>query len=120
MFVYVHTVLEVKIFGQSNLTVSEGNPASFTCLVQCVAPGIACVGVTANWTRHGDDNILQLPERATISKKHTNMTLSFASTTAGDMGAYMCIGVTQNFSSSDVAYLIVNGNYVVFQLQSLY
>ena len=106
-------VLEVKIFGQSNLTVSEGDPASFTCSVQCVAPGIACVGVSANWTRHGDtgdSDVELLPDGAMISMKHTNITLSFPTTTAGDTGAYVCTGVTQNFSSSDMAYLTVKGN----------
>ena len=105
----------MKIFDQSNLTVSEGDPASFTCSVQCVAPGIACIGVSANWTRRGDgsdSNIEQLPDGAVISTNHTNITLSFPSTTAGGSGAYVCTGMTLNFSTSDVVYLTVKGNYV--------
>ena len=111
----MYTVLEVKIFDQSNLTVSEGEPASFTCSVQCVAPGIACVGVSANWTRHGGTGDGQLPNGAVVSMEHTNITLSFTTTTAGDMGAYVCTGMTQNFNNSDMAYLTVKGNNL-FQL----
>ena len=105
------SVLEVKILGQSNLTVSEGDPVSFTCLVQCVAPSIACVSVSGNWTRHGgDDDTQQLPDGAKISRRHTNTTLSFPSANVGDMGTYICRGVVQSFSGSDVAHLTVNGN----------
>lgn len=103
----------MKIIGQSNLTVSEGDSASFTCLVQCVAPGIACVGVSVNWTRHGhagDNDTQQFSDGAKISTRHINSTLFFPSTIAGDMGTYVCTGMTQNFTSSDVARLIVKGN----------
>ena len=100
----------MKILDQSNLTVSEGDPASFTCSVQCVAPGIACVGVSVNWTRHGGIGDKQLPNGAIVSTDHTNTTLSLSTTTAGDMGAYVCTGMTQKFSSSDMAYLTVKGN----------
>ena len=100
----------MKIFDQSNLTVSEGDPATFTCSVQCVAPGIACIGVSANWTRRGGAGDEQLPDGVVISTKHTNITLSFPTTIAGDMGVYVCTGMTQNFISSDLAYLTVEGN----------
>lgn len=110
------TVLEVDILGQSNLTVSKGDPASFTCLVRCVTPGIACVGVSAHWTRYrdtGDDSIQQLPDGAKVSMRHTNTTLLFPSTTAGDMGTYICTAMTYNFTDSDVAHLTVNGNQIL-------
>lgn len=103
----------MKIFGQSNLTVSEGDIASFTCLVRCMAPGIACVGLSVNWTRRGDvsdNDIQQLPDGTKISMEHANATLSFPSAIAGDMGVYVCTGSTQNFSSSVAAYLTVKGN----------
>jgi len=104
--------LKVNILNQSNLTVSEGDPASFTCLVHCDSPGIACVGVSAHWARYEstNDSIKQLPDGAKVSVRHTNTTLSFPSTTAGDMGMYICTAMIQNFTDSDVAYLTVNGN----------
>ena len=107
--------MEVKIVGQSNVTISEGDPASFTCSVQCVAPSASCIGVSATWTRQGGTGDDDIPDGAEISTRHTNTTLSFPSATARDTGAYVCRGITQDFSSSDVAYLTVNGNYI-FQL----
>ena len=111
--------MEVKIVGESNLTVSEGNPASFTCSLWCVAPSIACIGVSPTWTKQGGIGDNNIPDGAEISTRHTNTTLSFSSTAAGDTGAYICRGMTQNFTSSDVAHLTVNGNYV-FQLSLIF
>ena len=104
----------MKIFDQLNLTVSKGDPASFTCSVRCIAPGFACIGLSAGWTRRGDggnSSTEQLPDGAVISTRHTNITLSFSSATVEGSGAYVCTGMTLNFSTSDVAYLTVKGNY---------